>query len=57
MNWDRVEGNWKQGSAAVGKIDRRWSRRHPRQPDRARGPAAATLRLRQGRGAEADRLL
>ena len=54
MNWDRVEGNWKEFK---GKVQQQWGKLTNDDLDVIEGkrlelvrPAAAALRLRQGAG-------
>ena len=61
MNWDRVEGDWKQ---IKGKVQQQWGKLtnddldvDRGQQDRIAGRHPEALRLRQGRGRTADRHL
>jgi hypothetical protein len=50
MNWDRIEGNWKQ---LRGKVQQQWGKRTDEHRVGWQDPGA--LRHRQGRGREAGR--
>ena len=58
MDWNRVEGNWKQ---VKGQVKEKWGKltdddlhRYQRPPRSARGQDPRALRLSQGSGSEGD---